>query len=115
MVINLAISSHCDRSSLEIRKLYRQIQRQVHCDHQTEVREEKNLETITIVQNLLFVSQPLIMRGISIMGFKRRSGDWKEDGKSLPTSEAARGELSVLANQRALSDLATNQTPSREY
>ena len=78
--------------------------------------EEENLETMTIVQVPLFVSQTLIMRGISIMGFKRRRGDWKEDGKSLPqTSEAARGELSGLANQRALSDLATNQTPSREY
>ena len=75
---------------------------------------KENLETMTIVQVPLFVSQTLIMRGISIMGFKRRRGDWKEDGKSLPqTSEAARGELSVLANQKALSDLATNQ--SREY
>ena len=51
------------------------------------------------------------MRGISIMEFKR-GGDWKADGKSRPTSEAARGELSVLANQKALSDQATNQTSS---
>ena len=41
------------------------------------------------------------MLGINIMEFKRRSGDGTTDGKSRPTSEAKRGELSVLANQRA--------------
>ena len=58
-------------------------------------------KSLTVKVLPLFVSQALIMRGINIMEFKRRSGDGKTDGKSRPTSEAKRGELSVLANQRA--------------